>query len=200
MSRFRPAVVAGFRFRPAVAALLGALALFVSAATVSESANRKFAGLESARLPAGTRVDISIEELNAWANQKAHIYAPGAARNLRLELHDGEATGYALIDFVKLRQSAGGEEPGWIMRNLFSGERPVMVKARLQSRNRRARVDVERVEVSGVPIQGSALDFLIRNWLRPTFPTAHVNEWFNLGLRIDRFTVKPGGASVFIAR
>jgi hypothetical protein len=188
------------RFRPALAALLGALALFVSAATVTESANRKFASLESSRLPAGTRVDLSVEELNAWANQKARIYAPGAARNLRVELHDDEATGYALIDFVKLRQATSGEEPGWIMRNLFSGERPVMVKARFQSRNRSARVDVERVEVSGVPIQGSALDFLIRNWLKPTFPDAHVNEWFKLGLRIDRFTLTPRGSSVFIAR
>jgi hypothetical protein len=188
------------RFRPALAALLGALALFVSAATITESANRKFAGLESARLPAGTRIDLSTEELNAWANQKARIYAPGAARNLRLELRDGEATGYALIDFVKLRQAATGEESSWLMRNIFSGERPVMVKARLQSQNRGARVDVLRVEVSGVPIQGSALDFLIRNWLRPTFPDAHVNEWFRLGLRIDRFTVTPRGSSVFITR
>lgn len=194
-------MVAGMsRFRPALAALLGAVALFVSAATITESANRKFASLESARLPAGTRVDLSTEELNAWANQKARIYAPGAARNLRLELRDGEATGYALIDFVKLRQAATGEESSWLMRNLFSGERPVMVQARVQSQNRRARVDVLRVEVSGIPIQGSALDFLIRNWLRPTFPDAHVNEWFRLGLRIERFTVTPRGSSVFIAR
>jgi hypothetical protein len=188
------------RFWPAIAVLVGAAALFVSAATVAESANRKFASIESTRLPAGTRIDLSLDELNAWVNQKARIYAPGGARNLRLELHDGEATGYALIDFVKLRQATSGEEPGWIMRNLFSGERPVMVKARFQAQNRRARVDVERVEVSGVPIQGSALDFLIRNWLRPTFPDAHVNEWFNLGLRMERFTVRPSGASVFIAR
>lgn len=195
-------MVAGMsRFRPALAPLLCALALFVSAATVTETANRKFASIESSRLPSGTRIDLSINELNAWVNEKAHIYAPGGgARNLRLELRDGEATGYALIDFVKLRQATSGEEPSWIMRNMFSGERPVMVKARFQSQNRRARVDVLRVEVSGVPIQGSALDFLIRNWLRPTFPNAHVNEWFNLGLRIERFTVRAGGASVFIAR
>jgi hypothetical protein len=188
------------RFWPAVTALFGAVALFVSAATVTESADRKFARIESSRLPAGTRIDFSIDELNAWANQKARIYAPGAARNLRLELRDGEATGYALVDFLKLRRAASGEEPGWIVRNLFSGERPVTVKARVQSYSRRARVDVERVEVSGVPIQGSALDFLIRNWLRPTFPDAHVNEWFNLGLRIERFTVRAGGASVFVGR
>ncbi|HVW09681.1 MAG TPA: hypothetical protein VHC90_13925 [Bryobacteraceae bacterium] len=188
------------RFRPALAALLAAAALLLSAATVTESADRKFASLESAHLPAGTRIDLSTDELNAWVNQKARVYAPGAARNLRIELRNGEATGYGLIDFVKLRQAATGEESNWLVRNMFSGERPVMVRARIESMNRRARVDVERVEVSGVPIEGGALDFLISNWLRPTFPDAHVNEWFRLGLRIDRFTVAPGGSSVFLTR
>ncbi len=42
------------------------------------------------------------------------------------------------------------------MKNLFAGERPVMVTARFSSANGKARVDVERVEISGVPIQGSA--------------------------------------------
>jgi hypothetical protein len=187
-----------FRFR--VALVLAALALFVSAATITETANRKFARIESSRLPAGTRIDIPSAELNAWANEKAGIYAPGAARKLRLELRNGEATGSALIDFIKLRQAATGQESSWLIRNLFSGERQVVVRARFQSQNRRARVDVQRVEVSGVPVEGGALDFLVRNWLRPTFPDAHMNEWFNLGFRIDHFTVTPAGTSVFIGR
>jgi hypothetical protein len=188
------------RYRPALAALLGAAALLLSAATVTESADRKFASLESAQLPAGMRIDLSTDELNAWINQKARVYAPGAARNLRVELRNGEAIGYGLIDFVKLRQAATGEESSWLVRNMFSGERPVMVRARIESMNRRARVDVERVEVSGVPVEGGALDFLIRNWLRPTFPDAHVDEWFRLGLRIDRFTVGPAGSSVYLGK
>jgi hypothetical protein len=187
-------------FRLRAALVLVAIALIVSAATVVENANRKFAGIESSRLPAGTRVEISSAELNAWANEKARIYAPGAARNIRLELRDGEATGHALIDFIKLRRSATGEESSWLMRNMFSGERPVVVRARFQSRNHRARVDVQRVEVSGVPIEGSTLNFLVQNWLRPTFPNAHMNEWFQLGFRIDHFTVTPSGTSVFIGK
>jgi len=86
------------------------------------------------------------------------------------------------------------------MKNLFAGERPVTVTVRFESRNGRARVDVDRVEVSGVPIEGATLDFLIQNWLRPTFPDVKINEWFELGYRIDRLTVSPGGTAVFIGK
>jgi hypothetical protein len=61
-------------------------------------------------------------------------------------------------------------------------------------------VDVDRVEVSGVPIEGDALDFVIRNFLRPTFPDVMVDQWFDLGFRIDHFTVSPTGVSVFIGK
>jgi hypothetical protein len=86
------------------------------------------------------------------------------------------------------------------MKNLFAGERPVTVKVRFDSRNRRARVDVDRVEVSGVPIEGATLDFLIQTWLRPTFPDVKINQWFDLQYRVDRFTVQPAGASIFIGK
>jgi len=86
------------------------------------------------------------------------------------------------------------------MRNLFAGERQVVVRARFDSRNRRARVDVDRVEVSGVPIEGATLEFLVQNWLRPTFPDVKIDEWFDLGFRMDRFTVAPTGVSVFIGK
>ena len=105
-----------------------------------------------------------------------------------------------MIDFLKLRQAATGEQPGWLMKSLFSGERQVSVTAHFESKNRRARVNVDRVEVSGVPIEGTTLDFLIQNWLRPTFPDVKINEWFDLGFRMDRFTVSPAGASVFIGK
>lgn len=184
----------------AVTALTAGLLLLTAATPLAETAHRKFGLIETGKLAAATRVDLSARELNAWAADEALIYAPGAARNVRLTLTTGGATGSALIDFVKLHQAATHEDPGWIMRNLFSGERPVTVKARFESHNRRARVDVDRVEVSGVPIEGAALGFLIQNWLRPTFPDVKINEWFDLGFRVDRFTVSPVGVSVFIGK
>ena len=185
------------------AALLGLTAsLLISPAATSTAdiAHQKFARLDTAKLPAGTRVDLSTAELNAWAADEARLYATGAARNIKLELTAGGATGSLLIDFLKLRQAATGEQPNWLMKNLFAGERPVRVKARFESRNHRARVDVDRVEVSGVPIEGATLDFLIQNWLRPTFPDVKIDEWFDLGFRMDRFTVAPVGVSVFIGK
>ncbi len=193
MFRFPKTVLAGL--------IAGVLTLAPAQAPgVASTAQRKFDRIESAKLPAGTRVLLSAAELRAWATTEAGIYAPGATRNIRLELGTGAATGSMLLDFVKLRQAATGEAPGWLMKNLFAGERQVKVQARFESRNRRARVDVDRVEVSGVPIEGATLDFLIQNWLRPTFPEVKINEWFDLGFRMDHFTVTPAGVSVFIGK
>jgi len=182
-------------------ALLATGVLLLPAATsTADIAHRKFGQVEDGKLPAGTRVDLTAAELNAWASDEARIWVPGATRNIHLDLRTGEATGTILIDFAKLQKAATGQDPGWLMRNLFSGERPVTVKARFESSNRRARVDVERVEVSGVPIEGATLNFLIEEWLKPTFPDVKVNQWFDLGFRINRFTVSPGGVSIYVGR
>jgi hypothetical protein len=58
----------------------------------------------------------------------------------------------------------------------------------------------ELVEISGVAIEGATLDFVIQIFLRPTFPDVKVDQWFDLGFRIDRFTVSPAGVSVFIGK
>ena len=54
---------------------------------------------------------------------------------------------------------------GWFMAKLLSGERPVRVDVRIRSSHGQAVVDLDRVEISGMAISGSALDYLIRNFL-----------------------------------
>jgi hypothetical protein len=183
-----------------VLALAAAFLALAAPTSIADTAHQKFARIETGKLPAGTHIDLSAAELNAWAADEAKLYAPGATRNIHLQLSDGAATASMLVDFLKLRQATTGEDPGWIMKNLFAGERQVTVTGRFESRNRRARVDVDRVEVSGVPIEGATLTFLIDNFLRPTFPDVKVDEWFPLGFHMDRFTVAPGGVSVFIGK
>jgi hypothetical protein len=163
-----------------------------------ESAARKFARIESGRVAPGSRIDFTPGELNSWTLEEARTLVPQGVRNVRLELSGGRVNGYADIDFLKLRQAATGEAPGWMMRNLLAGERPVVVTARIQSRNGRARVDVQRVEISGVSIEGRMLDLLIENYVHPTFPDARVSEWFDLKYQVDHFTVSPSGVSVFV--
>ena len=48
--------------------------------------------------------------------------------------------------------------------------------------------------------RGAALDFLIQNWLRPTFPDVKINQWFDLGFHMDSFTVSPAGVQVFVGK
>lgn len=182
--------------------LIAALCLAVAtAATVeSQSASAKIARLESGRVAWGSRIDFTPGELNSWVRDEARELVPQGVRNLRLTLAAGAATGSADIDFLELRRAATGEAPGWVMKNLFAGERPVTVTAHFESRNGRARVDVDSVQISGVPIEGAALDFLIENYLRPTFPTAKVGEWFGLDYRVDHFAVSPAGMAIYIGR
>jgi hypothetical protein len=172
----------------------------VAAATLaeSESAERKFERIESGRALPGSRIDFTPGELNSWTRDQTRARVAQSLSNLRLEFSAGQVTGRADIDFVRLRQAATGEPPGWLMKNVFAGVRPVMVTARIQSSNGRARVDVERVEVSGVPIEGGALDFLIDSFVRPEFPDARVSQWFHLSYHVDHFTVSPSGVSVFV--
>ncbi len=120
---------------------------------------------------------LTSRELNAYVATEVAQYAPQGVRNPHLELGDGSATGTALIDFLKLRQ-AEGKSPGWVMSKLLAGERPVLVRARIQSGSGSARVDVERVEISSVVIDGKTLDFLIQNFLIPQFPEAQVSKPF----------------------
>jgi hypothetical protein len=166
----------------------------------SQSAFRKLAAIENGAAAPGSRIGFTPSELNAWMRDEAKARVPQGVRDLRIDLADGRATGYATIDFLKIRQAATGEEPGWLRKNLFAGERPVVVTARFASQNGRARVDVERVEISGIAIEGHTLDFVIDDYLRPTFPDVMVNEWFRLRFGIDRFTVSARGVTVVKGR
>ena len=163
------------------------------------SAQRKFAEIETERLPAGSRVFLTSEELNVWSRVKAQSVVKQGFRDPRIDLGNGTASGSALVDFLKLNE-ARGSRPGWLMAWLLEGERPVQVTVRITSGTGEATVDVERVDVSGVTIRGSALDFLISNFLLPYYPEAKIGKPFELGHRIDRLDIQPSGVNVVIGK
>ena len=163
------------------------------------AAKAKFDRIESDSLRAGARIRLTPAELNAWVEQQVPAVT-GGVRNPRLELiAPGQARGSALVDFVRLRSSQG-HPPGWLLTKLLEGEHPVNVTARIRSGNAEATVDVERVEISGIAIDGAALDFLIRNFLLPLYPDAAVGRPFPLAHHIDRLDVQPEGVTVIIGR
>jgi len=163
------------------------------------SVKHKFQLIQSEKLRPGSRVTLTSRELNAYVAAEIAENGLQGVRNPKLELGDGSATGAALIDFLKLRQ-ASGNQPGWIMSKLLSGERPVRVTARLESAAGRAKVEVDRVEISGVAIDGKTLDFLIQHFLLPQYPDAKVGRPFELSFRIDHLEVKPNAVGVVVGR
>lgn len=165
-----------------------------------QSVRAKLALVEGEHATRGTRIVFSTAELNAWIMDSAKTHVPQGLRNPRLLPGIGMATGSAEIDFVRLRQAATGEAPGWLVKNLFAGERPVKATVRFQSRNGQARVDVESVEISGIPLEGKVLDFAFDAFVRPAFPYASISQWFTLQYGIDHFTVNPSGVAVFLRR
>jgi hypothetical protein len=160
------------------------------------SAREKIGRIESDKLRAGTRVDFTASELLAWVTPEL----PNGVRNARLEFPSGGVVkGSALVDFAKVRR-AQGYEPGWLMTQLLQGERPVSVTARIRTGSGQATVDVERVTVSSLEIDGATLDFLIQNFLLPAYPDAAVGRPFEMGYRIEKLDVQPHGVGVVIGR
>ena len=162
-----------------------------------QSAKRKIALIENDEVRPGTIVHLSVSELNAWITEEVPAAVPRGVRNPKLELGYGTATGSALVDFLKLRE-AKSASTSWLMARLLEGERPVRVTARILSGSGRATVELDRVEISGLTISGSALDFLIENFLLSYYPEAKIGTPFELGHRIDRLIIQPSGVGVAI--
>jgi hypothetical protein len=176
---------------------LGLLAAAAAGAFDSyTSVRQKLDQIDADRLRPGAHVFLTPQELDAYV---VHA-APDGVRNPRLQvIAPGLAQGSALIDFGRVRR-AQGHPPGWLLAKLLDGERPVTVTARIRSGGGRAVVDVQRVEISGVIVDGSTLDFLIQNVLLPLYPDAAVGRPFDLGHHIDRIDVQPRGVGILIGR
>ena len=181
-----------------IACLTGFFALLLCAAPAS--LHDKLNLIQNGRQPAGSQVVLTAPELLRWLAEDQAYWAAYGATNIRFTLASGRATAFADIDFLKARKAATGEDAGWIARNLFSGRKPVAVTARFSSLAGRARVDVERVEVNGIPVEGPALNYLVQDIVRPNFPDAHVSEWFPMLYRIDHFTVASSGVTIYIGK
>jgi hypothetical protein len=160
------------------------------------SARQKVDLIESGRLAPGARVDLSLGELNAFAAKEA----PAGIRDPRVVLNgDDRVSATAFVDFGKLRR-AQGYEPGWLMSKLLDGEHAVSGSARVHSGGGKITVDVERVSISGVAVDGKTLDFIIQNFVIPFYPEAMVGRPVQMGYRIDRLQLAPAGVGVVIGR
>lgn len=164
------------------------------------SIKQKFQSIEKQKLSPGTRIALPSRELNAYVQAELPRVAPDAIRNPTVDLQAGNvAIGRATINFVKL-QNAHGAPPSWLINKLLNGEHQVVITTQVNSRNGYATVELKRLEVDGLGVQGPALDFLIHNYLIPNYPDAKIGTPFKLDYRMDRVEVAPGVAYVHIGR
>ena len=159
------------------------------------SATQKIDAIKNDQVNLGASVDLSLPELNAWVRSQM----PAGVRDATLRIDSpGVATGAATVDIAKVSRSQGFE-PGWLLEKLLEGERPVKVTAHIRSANGSATVDVDRVEIGGLEIDGKTLELLIQFVVLPVYPNATVGRPFELGHNIERFEVQPAVVRVVIA-
>jgi len=166
---------------------------------LAAAVTRKLDLIQNGEAKPGSVVRISSAEWNAWVRATAPEAVGDGIRDPRIVLGNNTATGYAQLDFGKLRRAAGGE-PNWLLGKLIQGEEPAVVKASLVSANGRATVHLLRVTVGGLTMSGAALDFLIRNFLLPLYPDVKIDEPFQLDFHIERIELTPQEARIFIRK
>jgi len=191
-------VLCNLSLRASLLAVLIAVNL-IAADPLAQRVTRKLDIIETGKAKPGSIYVFTTAELNAWARAKVPTVVAQGLREPRLELGANRATGYALVDFLKMREGAG-EQTNWLISKLIQGEKAVKVTARIQSAKGRATVNLERVEIGGLAVSGSTLDFLIHTFFMPLYPNAKIGEPFELADQIDRIEITPAEARVYIKK
>ena len=161
------------------------------------SCRAKIDQIELGRAKANAVYQFSAAEINAYASEELPQVIPQGLRNTTLDLIANGAIGGALMDFLQM-QHAKGVKMNWLMEKLIEGERPVRITIESETKDGRAIVHLRRLEISSVAASGTVLDFMIRNFFRPLYPNAHINEWFEMGYNIDHVDVRPDSVKVYI--
>jgi hypothetical protein len=165
---------------------------------LADSTQKKLDSISDRKLKPGAVVTLTPREINAWIHEKAVKAFPEGMRNEHIELGPGTADGTAVVDLTKLSGNKNGVNP--LIARLIDGERPLRIAIRVESANARATVYLTRVELSGVAIDGSVLDFLIKHFVQPRYPDIKINEPFDLDFNIDRIEIQPAGVRILIKK
>jgi hypothetical protein len=174
-----------------------AASLLFAADPLADSAQKKLDSISDQKLKRGAVVTLSQREINAWIQEKAIKAFPQGMRNENIVLGPGTADGTALVDLTKLSKS-NSVNP--LIARLIDGERPLRVAIRVESSSGKCTVFLTHVELSGVAIDGSILDFLIKHFVQPRYPDIKINEPFDLDFNMDRIELQPSGARVAIKK
>ena len=165
---------------------------------LADSAQKKLDSIADEKLKRGAVVVLSPQEINAWLHEKAVKAFPEGLRNEHVDLGSGTVDGSALVDLMKIQK--GKSTMSALIGRLIEGERPLKISIRVESSNGRATVFLTRVELSGVAMDGSILEFLIKQFIQPRYPDIKINQPFDLDFNIDHIEIQPSGVRVLIKK
>jgi hypothetical protein len=162
--------------RFALLLLLSALVMPLQAATVSRQSAEEFSQkialiqrqgeASTARSDGARRTRFTEDELNSWFLYRAQPVLPAGVSQPQITIvGEGRLAGQATIDLdavAKRRSSAGAFDP----LSLIGGKVPVTVTGILHTRDGQARFEVQRAEMSGVPVPVTVLQEVLTYYSR----------------------------------
>jgi hypothetical protein len=196
------------RLRPfTVILLLTTLVIPLQAAIVSRQSAEEFAekidliqrqAASPARVGA-RRTRLTEDELNSWFMYRAQPVLPAGVSQPQVTiLGEGRLAGQAIIDLdaVAKRRAAGGG--AFDPLSLIGGKVPVSVSGILHTRDGMARFEVQRAEMSGVPVPVTVLQEVLTYYSRSDERPQGVrlDNAFSLPANIRQIEVGEGQAVV----
>jgi len=148
--------------------------------------------------PPARRTPVSESELNSWFAYGATPLLPDGVTDPRITLiGNGKLMGQAVVDLdaVAKKRSSGGTFDIW---NLIGGKVPVSVSGVLRTKDGTANFDLERADVSGVPVPKSVLQELVSYYSKtPNHPRGvTIDDAFALPASIRQIDVGNGQAVI----
>jgi hypothetical protein len=152
-----------------------------------------------ARAAGSRRTRVTEDELNSWFMYRAQPVLPaGVGQPQIIILGEGRLSGQALIDLdaVAKRRSSGGG--AFDPLSLIGGKVPVTVNGILHTRDGMARFEVQRAEMSGIPVPVTVLQEVLTYYSRSDERPQGVrlDEVFSLPANIRQIEVGQGQAVV----
>lgn len=132
---------------------------------------------------------LTQDELNAYFREGG-VQIPKGLSDVRFNLREGVVRGSSKVDFDTLAAGHGGGNPLYSI--LFTGTHDVDVDARASGSGGHGTVTVQTVKLDGVEIPKSALEYLIRYYVRPRYPQVGMTSVFKLPAKIDSAQIQQG--------
>jgi hypothetical protein len=121
---------------------------------------------DAAQRPGTRRTPVTETELNSWFTYSAKPLLPAGVSDPRITMiGNGKVTGQAIVDLdaIAKKKASGGTFDIW---NLVGGKVPVNVAGTLRTKDGVGSFDLERADVSGLPLPKSFLQEVVSYYSR----------------------------------